>query len=293
MSNSKALVTLAIGAKYLHAWRAFCQNNWRRYADLHGYDLIAINHPFDDSERAKRRSPAWQKCLVLSQDFARGYERIVWLDADILINIAAAPSIVEGIPPDKVGAVEEFSTPTRQLFLQAYERACEYWRSRGVNASFARTPADSYARFGLPQKDDVAQSGVLVVSPRHHRPLLERVYYNYEDRGGAEWGEMYPLSYELLKSDSVHWIDPLFNQGWLHYKLMHYPFLVKAGSSDTIRHRLKRKLLSSLQYRCEERLERACATAAFLNSYFLHFAGSKEDMRLVDVDATSWRDCRL
>ncbi len=68
MKQSKALVTLAIGEKYLHHWKNFAQNNWQKYADKHGYDLICIDTPLDTSERAQARSPAWQKCLILSQE---------------------------------------------------------------------------------------------------------------------------------------------------------------------------------------------------------------------------------
>jgi hypothetical protein len=35
-----------------------------------------------------------------------------------------------------------------------------------------------------------------------------------------------------------------------------------------------------------------CATKALINTFFLHFAGTAGEMRLVDLDATSWRDLR-
>lgn len=95
MKKSKAIVTLAIVEEYLQIWKSFAQDNWQKYADKYGYDLICIDTPLDTSERAQARSPAWQKCLILSQEFSQNYEQIVWIDLDILINTSIAPSIVE------------------------------------------------------------------------------------------------------------------------------------------------------------------------------------------------------
>src|SRR5437016_12929944 len=86
-----ALVTLAIGEHYLSNWQKYCAADWQAYAAKHGYDLIVITEPLDRSPRAMARSPAWQKCLVLSQEFARQYHQIVLLDSDIAINAATAP----------------------------------------------------------------------------------------------------------------------------------------------------------------------------------------------------------
>lgn len=45
MTNSKAIVTLAIAQKYLENWKNWCQANWQKYADRHGYDFICIEEP--------------------------------------------------------------------------------------------------------------------------------------------------------------------------------------------------------------------------------------------------------
>src|SRR5512144_2432423 len=114
MTGRKALVTMAIGASFRRRWLGICRDNWRTYADRHGYDLICLDEPLDDSDRARRRSPAWQKCLILSQPFSRDYDRLVWVDLDILIN-PLAPDICQGVPIEKVGGVDEYSIPTPEL----------------------------------------------------------------------------------------------------------------------------------------------------------------------------------
>ena len=77
MSGRKAIVTLAIGEEFAARWREACEENWRAYADRHGYDLICITDPPDDSRRARDRSPSWQKLLLLGQPWSADYERIV------------------------------------------------------------------------------------------------------------------------------------------------------------------------------------------------------------------------
>lgn len=71
MKNQKVIVTIAIGEKYVVSWKKYCQPNWQAYAHKYGYDLICLERPLDLSSRANLRSPAWQKCLVLGQGFAR------------------------------------------------------------------------------------------------------------------------------------------------------------------------------------------------------------------------------
>ena len=54
MKNKKAIVTMAIGEeRYMANWKTYCEPNWRPYADKFGFDLICLNDPLDDSERAK------------------------------------------------------------------------------------------------------------------------------------------------------------------------------------------------------------------------------------------------
>src|SRR3972149_742593 len=241
MKRSKAIVTLAIGHRYRTSWRRFCEANWRQYTDKHGYDLICIEEPLDSSARASQRSPAWQKCLILSQSFAREYERVVWLDADILINSRAAPCVVDAVPVEKAGAVEVFSEPKPELNADALRRMYEYW---GPVTIANYSPEDYYRNWGLPGGfDKVLSSGTLVLSPAHHREILEHVYYGYEEKGGPEWNlEMRPLGYELQKAGVVHWIDHRFVLNWYEYRFLYYPFLIDWRVSPSLPARLRREV---------------------------------------------------
>jgi hypothetical protein len=297
--HSKALVTLAVGRKFEDQVRRICQPTWSQYAERWGYDVICLNQALDASPRAAARSPAWQKCLVLSQPFAREYERIVWLDSDIVINPHTAPDIADGIPIDKVGAVELYSAPTPDLYADLLRRMYEYWDTLyGPVAIKNYTPRDYYLRWGLPYGfDSAANTGVMVLSPRHHREILEHVYHAYEEKaegGRGVWHmEQRPLSWELMKADAFAWLNPRFNVNWWELKFAYYPFLVQIPSR-VFSSRVRRRLYRLVGYSPARPLTVACVNAAFWSSYFLHFTGGQDeiaDAQLIDYEAASWRAC--
>lgn len=271
--NTRALVTLAVGENYSAIWREFCEPNWRRYAEKYHFDLICLSQLLDTSSQAQGRSPAWQKCLI--PNFAQRYERVIWIDADVVINDRVAPDIAEGVPVEKVGAVPEhrYSHIEPQTSQELLERMREFWphlRRRGD------TVQEYYQDWGLPGDCDRAiNTGVMVLSPRHHRPLLEHVYYTYQEKVGREWHmEMRPLSYELNRAGLVHWIDPRFNLMWLDQKLLYYPFLLKPRAGSIKRKIAKFTVLDIM---------RDCINAAFQRSFFFHLGGLQmEEMRLID-----------
>jgi len=294
MSNKNAIVTLVIGERYLQPWKRDCEANWTEYADKHGYDLICLEKPLDDSDRARKRSASWQKCLILGQDFSSQYEQIVWIDSDILINTHNAPSIVDGVPTDKFGAVELFSYSQEagSFGPEALRRMFEFWKVAVVNPG----AHDYYTVYGLPHGfDTVVQAGMFVASPKYHRQILEKIYYEYEEKGGPEWHyEMQPLSYEVLKADLVHWLDPRFNLLWLDLIFLHYPFLLNPPRPRSFLQRGLHKLEKMSDPAVATEVRKACLTAAFLNSYFLHFGGSElSDMHLLDTNTRTWQECRL
>jgi hypothetical protein len=261
-----ALVTLAIGHEFLLRWRALCEPGWRAYAERHGYDLVVVTEPLDTRPRAAARSPAWQKCLVLGDAVAQGRERMVWVDADVLIN-PAAPAITDGVPLEQIGAVDEHAFPTPERRRQIIRGLVDDWRmSNPTVAENWRSfldPADWHARAGLPRRGrHIVQTGVMVLSPRHHRELLEHVYARYEDLGGYAMNyEMRPLSFEVQARNLHHWIDSRFNTLTGFLQLAHE------------RLDARRALATS------EELA-AFLTVAYRQNYFLHFAGRQDQMRV-------------
>jgi hypothetical protein len=250
-----AIVTLAIGEAYRQRFEQLCRRNWAAYAGRHGFDLIVYEQPLDVSERARARSPAWQKCLVLGTPELAGYGRVVWVDSDILIN-PAAPSILDGVPEERIGATDEHAFPTceiRQVLLQQIIAAAP---QTGVfNADYWRGWMDAggwHHWLGLPSgQKHIVQTGVLVMSPKHHRDMLEHVYHGYEDRGFNY--EMRPLSHEIQARSLPHWIDPRFNA------LVWWMFLAESLRGNAI------DTADDMREFLRDCLRR---------SYFLHFAGA-------------------
>lgn len=294
MKNTQAIVTLVLGEKYLNCWKRDCEENWQTYAQKHGYDVICLDQPLDQSQRAAQRSPSWQKCLILSQGFASDYERIIWVDSDIVINTTAAPSITDNLPIEKVGAVELFtySKQAGTYGAEALKRMSEYWQ-RAIPNTAAQ---DYYKQYGFAQSfDTVVQAGVLALSPVHHRNVLEKIYYQYEEKGGAEWHyEMRPLSYELLMARMVHWLDPRFNLLWADHLFLYYPFLIDRSLPRNLIAKVMNKIGRTAGLTSTDDVWHACQCAAFLNSYFFHFGGADlDDMETLNKTVTSWRNCQL
>jgi hypothetical protein len=260
--SRNAIVTLAVGAAYEERFEQFCRRNWTAYAQRHGFDLVVFKRPLDGSERARARSPAWQKCLVLGAPETAGYDRVVWIDSDILIN-PAAPSILDGVPEELIGVMDEHRFPTPQARVtiidgiigvspetgEMNKRFWQAWREPGAWHQFCGLPGG---------QAHIVQTGVMVLSPKHHRPLLEHVYRAYDDRGGKSFNyEMRPLSHEVQRQRRQHWIDPRFNV------LVWWLFLF-CGVEN------------------EEPELRRFVQDCYRQSYFLHFAGAAHLMPMLD-----------
>src|SRR5437870_3310658 len=91
-----AIVSIVIGDRYQTAWDRACKSTWTAYAQKYGYDIVIIQCHLDESDRARARSVSWQKLLVLSQPWARHYERVVWVDSDIVFS-KTAPDILKSV----------------------------------------------------------------------------------------------------------------------------------------------------------------------------------------------------
>jgi hypothetical protein len=278
----KALVTLAIGDKYIAMFDQWCRTSWQQYAQRHGYDLIVITEPLDQSERSQARSPSWQKCLILSHPDVKNYDRAVWIDSDILIN-PNSPDICQDVPIEKVGAIDEYATPSREEHRSYLERLYQYWDEHHIEYTDNLTASSFHHQYGLTGEfQSVVQGGVLAMSPQYHRELMEHIYHAYEDKGGAHWNyEMRPLSYEIQKHRLEHWVSPKFNMPWPFVRQFLYPFLNTQPSR-------KDKILGKLGIDHPTELLQKCVTTAFLNNYFLHFAGgTTPDMAYVDMHCAS------
>ena len=236
-ANTKALVTFAIGQKYQDLFAQYAKENFLIYCKKFGYDLICVTEALDQSERAQKRSPAWQKLLILSQPWSNNYTQVLWMDTDILININNAKDIAEGVPLNKIGAVDQYAIPTKELYQIAFQR---YYISRHgeIPAVNNLSPRSYYQNHGLTGGDaltEVVQTGVWLASPLHHREVLEKIYYGHEDVNHGiirDQYEMPAMSLELLQGQHVHWIQYQFNFDVICHLFTYYPHLMLAAGKQ-------------------------------------------------------------
>ncbi|MFN7651171.1 MAG: hypothetical protein ACK6DY_24220 [Acidobacteriota bacterium] len=245
----RALVTLAIEERYLGPWREFARAGWEEYARRFDLDLIEITEPIDRSARAGLRSPAWQKCLIPNQPWAAQYDRILWVDSDIVVNTAGAGDLLSEVPAEKVGALVDASQP---FFITPG------WR-RVYHPHY-------YTEWGLPSDwGSGMNTGVLTITPRLHAELFQYVYDNYEGRPGPEWHyEQRPLAWHLFDAGLVYPIDSRYNFGWARDRFLHYPFLLPERPDYA-------------------ELARLCMQSSLSRAYFLHFAGCHGDMQYLST----------
>ena len=278
----KAIVTLTIGGKYENLFNTYCKNNWEKYCEKFDYDLIVINQNLDDSKRSRERSPAWQKLLILSQEWANNYDQIVWVDSDVVINFNSARDISKIVEKENLGAVDAYSIPSKEIYQISLKRTYENWSENGIKYISNLQPNEYYQKRGINVKniDSVVQTGVFVCSGLHHRKIFEHIYYNYEDiNKTAEWNyEMPAMSYELIKAGLVQWIPVEYNYNVYDIISSYYSFIFfkKDFSISKFLYHLNNKLgfksnkpyLNSLQIKCLNQI--------YNNGYFVHFAGCQD-----------------
>jgi hypothetical protein len=80
------LVTIAIGSKYLDMYKKNFYESQRKYAQKCGYDFKVITD-FLDKTIQQRSTISFNKVLVCSQGWSSQYDFIIFVDADIFINI--------------------------------------------------------------------------------------------------------------------------------------------------------------------------------------------------------------
>lgn len=177
--HNKAIVTLLIGDEYLQIWRTLSMNSWLSYADKFGFDVIAILSPLDESDRGKSRSPAWQKLLILDQAWSQHYDRIVWMDSDIVIS-NSAPDIIDSAPDrEKIGVCTDvqLSVVDRHVYHERL-RNMEMRPAEQMEQHFRYcTNMHNHLVNGAVWQEEF-NTGVMVFAPDRHNGLLTGLYYD-------------------------------------------------------------------------------------------------------------------
>jgi hypothetical protein len=277
MPEKNAIATLCLGEKYQLSFREYFYNGWKKYADRHGLEVIVLTEPLDFSSRAQRRSPAWQKCLINQVPMVSRFDRVAWIDCDISIN-PESPDVFKLVPAEKIGAVDDFSTPSKEDHKKMLQNLYSQWGKASIEFYRNLTPREYYSNYGLNcDHTGVVQTGMMVYTPTLHSKVFEKTYMEYEDPWGPKMNyEMRPLSHEILQNCEVEWLSPKFNMQWAYFKTIYYPFLENkknfaVGPFNILDN--QNKIVSE------------CVKAAFDCNYFLHFAGGSVDYQLLSSNS--------
>ncbi len=281
MAARFALVTFLVGDAYQAVFERYVRPTWEPYAERHGYDIATLTEPIDVACDLSVKSIHWQKLLIGMHPALRGYEKLVWVDSDILINHRWAPCIASAHRGDGIGVVKP-PPPSPALGGAAHGRSVallvlEQLRRRGLSAEPPRDAAvldDGYRAYyrlhGLDgPADSMINTGVLVFDPVRHGETLAGIYLKYPE-DYADY-EMTPLSFELQVRGLDDDLDPRFNTPWGNWAATHYPFLFDPAFPAA-----------------HPEVVRQCVNAAFHNAWFLHFAGTrrhpvtKQPMTMID-----------
>lgn len=169
-----AICTLVVGERFERLFDQYVVASWRDYCTRHGYELVVFRRLL---KALPGKSPSWQKLFILEQPELQGFEKIIWLDADIIIAENAPPLEV---PAGKIGYIQE----------KPFTGSIESW----------------FALFSLPPAPDIVQGGVLCLEPEHHAILQEAVIFPE-----TSMYEMPALSTCVSRANIGHHLDPRFN----------------------------------------------------------------------------------
>lgn len=258
-AHRQAIVTVLVGETYVETWQVLCQPNWQAYADRHGFDLIVIAHLPDASERGRGRSPAWQKLLVLDQPWSSAYERIVWVDADIVMS-NHAPNILAVVPdPARIGASlsgAQFSEAEKHIYFERLHQVVV--EPQLADLAWQFTEDNGFAESEIDREGArMLNTGVLVMNPQRHNAMLKDIY---SSDSASRLYEQPALSREIARRDLLTPVTPRFN--WV----VHERRVLDFADVETLEHPEMPRLVAHLRNELSK-------------AYFLHFAGSMNIMQ--------------
>jgi hypothetical protein len=142
-------------------------------------------------------------------------------------------------------------------------------------ADFAAAMRSMHAPYGLPNPPDiVVQTGVLVLSPGHHREMLERIYRTTYPAETRQY-EQPPLSHEVLAQNLLHPLDARFNYTFFEQLYAHHPFLADSASFQRLSEICASPgMAGALPMPAYQQLLQHTLVSEFYNSYFFHLAGA-------------------
>ena len=224
------LVTIAVGEKYLNEYNFLFRKSHEHYAKRHGYDFRIITEPYDKTSKFTFETLRIlsTKMFICSYEWAQEYDYIIFVDADVFIN-PEAPALHSAYDfGDKIGIVDEYSQPTREMRIQHQIKSAKEVKSvpySGLENGEWDTCAMDYYRIHIEKHlntDSVFNTGVIVFQPRKHREFMEQTFEKHKanilaHKNGFHY-EQVVVGYELQINNMFKIIDNKWNAVWQMYK---------------------------------------------------------------------------
>lgn len=201
------LVTIAIGEKYLTEYINLFYESQKKYAYKNGYDFRVITD-FLDKKVKNPSTISFNKILVCNQEWSDKYDFIIFIDADILINIDSPPIHNYIDYGSCIGIIDEYSQPSKERRLKIQK-----------NMGWETSATDYYKLCGFDiQTNMVFNSGVLVLQPKIHKIFLQYIYSKYIQKSISHYRgfhfEQSCIGYEIQRNNMYKVIDNKFNAVW-------------------------------------------------------------------------------
>ena len=197
------LIAMALGKAYLEEYNQVMRTVHQRYAARHGYDFKVVTRNIGNSTDIL----SFPKALLVTLPCAKTYDFLVYVDGDVWIRKDAPPIHLAIDFEDKVGLVDEYAQPTPVL-RKLYQRERNY---------HDRSAEEYYRLAGFTLNTTlVLNTGVMVLQPRKHRALFERIYNRHftSHHSRGKHFEQSAIGYELQVSGLFKLLPSDWNGIW-------------------------------------------------------------------------------
>jgi len=208
----KLFVTLSIGDKYVKEYESLFAPSQRAYAKKFDYDFKIIDE-FIYKKIPHNDTISFNKILAFCQEWSGQYDYIAFVDADIFIN-PDSPDLIDNLSDKtKVGVVDEYSQPTKDLRI-------EVQKMKGWETS----AKDYYKLAGFDlDTESVINTGVILADPKIHGDTFKSIHYKHVLSSIGHYRyfhfEQSAIGYQLQKNNLCEFLDNKFNAVWGIHKL--------------------------------------------------------------------------
>lgn len=207
-----AFVTIAIGEKYIEEYTRIFKKNAERYCKKYDYDYFLITEYLLPESYRRFEFINIQKWMIPFQKQFETYDRVVVVDADILITPHCPP--IESVELDgKIGIIDEYTQPRPDIRLLIQK-----------HMKWENSPKDYFKyHIGLDvETNSVFNGGFYIAIPALHAAFFKEIFERRVDgtltclSHPFHYEQAY-LSFELLAANNFKVLDNKWNTIWFMY----------------------------------------------------------------------------